>query len=495
MAKIIAPAVIRGDVISSNLVEFIDRDGGSFSAPDPGTLIERLPLRNPGAMRELYSLKTSDIIDYLVELGSRLNLKDNLFLQEALEQSYAMSDLTPSVLTDHYRSVPARFTREALVELAETAVGIRYLDGWVEQTMYDGVVASVRAFGARSVHIVAGNSPQISAMTIARNAITRGDAIIKTPSNDPLTSLAIARTMVEMAPDHPVTRHLSCAYWKGGDTIVEEKLYRPEHVEKILAWGGMASVKHVTRYIQPGLELISLDPKRSATVIGEEAFADIASMEEAALRAATDVGAMNQLGCVNARVIYVVTGSDDDGLEKAGQFARMLYDQIQSLPPHVSTPAKRFDPELRANVNALRASEDFYSVVGGHNDEGAVIVSLTGERLDFYTSLSGRVANVVPIDAPEEALAGMNSWTQTIGIYPEALKQELRDLLPLYGAQRLVSLGYAMGAASTSSLPQDAIEPVRRMVKWIVDETMSPDTVAPLWLRGDETQQAPLVPG
>ena len=92
-------------------------------------------------------------------------------------------------------------------------------------------------------------------------------------------------------------------------TAIEEQLYRPANIEKILAWGGLASVKHVTRYIQPGLELISLDPKRSASIIGPEVFTDDELLADAARRAATDIGALNQLGCVNARVIYVITGA------------------------------------------------------------------------------------------------------------------------------------------------------------------------------------------
>jgi len=29
------------------------------------------------------------------------------------------------------------------------------------------------------------------------------------------------------------------AYWKGGDEVVEEALYRPEHIEKIVAWADL----------------------------------------------------------------------------------------------------------------------------------------------------------------------------------------------------------------------------------------------------------------
>ena len=79
--------------------------------------------------------------------------------------------------------------------------------------------------------------------------------------------------------------------------------------------------------------------------------------------------------------------------------------------------------------------------------------------------------------------AAVNAYTQTIGIYPEQLKTRLRDALALHGAQRLVSLGYA--ADPNIALPQDAIEPMRRMVKWIVDEQCDPNRVMPLWIRSN----------
>src|SRR3546814_6498321 len=83
--------------------------------------------------------------------------------------------------------------------------------------------------------VIAGNAPGISVQTMGGNAISRSDAIIKTPSNDPVTATAVARTMIDMDPDHPLTRHLSVAYWKGGDEEVEQFLYDPIGIEKIVA--------------------------------------------------------------------------------------------------------------------------------------------------------------------------------------------------------------------------------------------------------------------
>jgi hypothetical protein len=422
---------------------------------------EALVLRDPRELRELQELPFDEIVAYLDALGEALELEHNEHLQEALAASEEFSDMTPPLVRASFEQLPALFRAAAVRELADTTIGIPYLEGWVQRTMADGRRAAVRAFGARTVHVIAGNSPLIAALTVIRNAVCRSNAIIKTPSNDPLTAPAILRTMAELDPDHPLTRHVSVAYWKGGDTAFEERLYQPQNVEKIIAWGGFASVTHVLRYVQPGLELISLDPKRSATVVGPEA-AD--AFDEVAARIAVDVGALNQLGCVNARVVFVAAPVED--VNRLGQ---AVYEELQRLPESVSTKAKWFDPELRADIDALRASPDFYRVYGGADGEGAVIVSQLDEPVDFHPRLSGRVANLVPVADPLDAVRYMSAYTQTVGVYPESLKQTLRDVLPLHGAQRLVSLGHA--ADPNVALPQDAIEPVRRRVKWIVDET------------------------
>jgi hypothetical protein len=303
--------------------------------------------------------------------------------------------------------------------------------------------------------------------------------IIKAPSNDPLTAVAIARTLADVAPNHPITKHLAVGYWKGGDLAVEETLYQPKHIEKIVAWGGLASVKHVTRYIQPGLELIALDPKRSATIIGHQAFDDEATTREVARRAATDIGVANQEGCANARVIYVLSGTDADGIAKANRLGELIYQELMALPAVVSTPPRYPNRELLDHVEASRMTEDFYRVIGGEHREGAIVVSQFDEAVDYSPMLSGRVANIVPVDNIDKVTAAVNAYTQTIGIYPESLKRRLRDTLSLFGAQRLTSLGYACNVAIAA--PQDAIEPIRRMCKWVVDEECDASVVIPLW--------------
>jgi len=310
-------------------------------------------------------------------------------------------------------------------------------------------------------------------VTAIRNAFLRSDAIVKTPSNDPITAIAVGRTMIEMAPDHPITKHFSAGYWKGGDAEVEDELYKPKNIDKIVAWGGLASVQHVVKYVQPGIDLITLDPKLSSSIIGKAAFKDDETMRAVADRLAEDVGYYNQEACVNSRVTYIESGTDKAGLENAKTFGQYLYESIQALPARVSGPARVMNSDLAEEIQAAKLMGD-HEVIGG-GKEGGVIISTESEPVDFSPLLANRISNLVPIDDLFTAVQSVNAYTQTIGVYPEEVKTQIRDQCVFHGAQRLVSLGYAARAVNAG--PHDGIEPLRRMLKWVTDEVNDPAVV------------------
>ena len=477
-----APLIIRGKIIEDYELEFGGRHGGlRFTTPDVGKYVGELTLGAPSKLADLYALSFADIADFLVAFGEKLDFDSNPHMQESFEVSRATSGMSDAMLLARLRNFPQFFRREAIYGTAERSCGIQFLEGWVDQTgaQQAGVQGRIRAFGARAVHVIAGNTPDVSAITLLRNAITRSDCIIKTPSNDPMTAVAMVRTMIEMAPDHPITRHVSVAYWKGGDERVEEAIYDPRKIEKIIAWGGFSSIKHITRYLQPGIDLITLDPKLSSTIIGKDAFANEKVLQSVARRLALDIGAYNQEGCVNARVIYVESGTDDDGLERCGELGRLTFDALTRLPETISTPHKDFSAVLKEEIAAARMLDDDYAVFGGRGNEGAIIVSRDGSPVDFSRDLACRVGNLVPVDDVQTAVKSVTSYTQTIGIYPERLKEELRDQLAYMGAQRVVSLGGAW-FVNGGTERQDGIETVRRMCKWIIDETGDPQRIEAL---------------
>lgn len=482
------PLIIRGEIIEDYSVQYADRNGTlRFETPDAKKYIRQLVTDNPLSQLDLYRISLEQIIDFLDAVGKRLDLEQNPHWREAFEISCQTSNLSRSVLEATYRNCKTVLSRERIRERVETQIGSKYLEGWVPTTLADGRVLQVRAMGARGVHVIAGNVPTVSAATLMRCATTRSDTIVKVPSNDPLTMGALARTMIEVDPNHPVTRHMSVAYWKGGDEELERELYQPRHIEKIVAWGGLASVKHIAKYIQPGIDLITLDPKNSTTLIGREALANEVIMRETAKRVACDVGGLDQEGCVCARVMFVESGTDADGIAKANQFGKYMYEAMQNLPRAISGGPVHFDPELKAEIESIMPLRDFYHVYCDPERVeqcGAIIVSQISEQVDFPQLLYGRVGNLVPMDRIEDALERFSAATQTVGFYPDSLKLRLRDLAALSGAQMLTPIGYAVSAPMCG--PQDGIEPERRMVRWIVDNNVDPTVTPGPWMHTEE---------
>ena len=92
------------------------------------------------------------------------------------------------------------------------------------------------------------------------------------------------------------------AWWR---RAVERAIFRPQYFDKIVAWGGGDAINNVIKYLMPGLQLVSFDPKTSISMIGIEAFDSDEILDEVATRAANDVGMLNQEACVCSRVLFV----------------------------------------------------------------------------------------------------------------------------------------------------------------------------------------------
>jgi hypothetical protein len=482
------PLIIRGEVIEDYTVDYADRSGGlRFKTPDVKKYVRRLVNDDPISQWDLYEISLEEIIDFLDAVGRRLDLDKNAHWRDAFEISCRTSNLSRAVLETAYRGCTTLLSRDRIRERVEAQIGSRYLEGWVPTTLADGRVLQIRAMGARGVHIIAGNVPIVSASTLMRCAVTRSDTIVKVPSNDPLTMGALARTMIDIDPKHPVTRHISVAYWKGGDEAVEREIYGPSHIEKIVAWGGFASVKHITKYLQPGIDLITLDPKNSTTLIGREALCDDQTMRETAKRVACDLGGWDQEACTCARVMFIESGTDGPGIAAANRFGQYIFEAMQNLPPTISNGPIHFDSQLKAEIDAIVPLRDFYRVFcepGKIEKQGAVIVSQMSEQVDFPQLLYGRVGNLVPLDRIEDAMERFTSATQTVGFFPDSLKLRLRDRAALSGAQMLTPIGYAVAGSFCG--PQDGIEPERRMVRWIVDTHVEPTSTPGPWMHPDE---------
>lgn len=494
------PILSRGRIILPTAADeavFNGRGGAQFRTPDPHRHVHDLVMGNPVLLGDLMDIPVRQVIEFLVEVGKRLRLDDNPWFQESFALALQAGGLSEPILRSVYGKLPALFDGDHLTELVENTIGSAYLDGWVPRDGHNGR-HRVRAVGTRQLHITAGNVPVVAAVTIIRGALTKSDILIKSPSNDPLTANAIARTMIELDAAHPVTKHVAVAYWKGGDEAMEREIVRTTRIDKITAWGGMSSVKHIQKFLQPGIDLIALNPKFSISLIGAEALDSEAAMDEAATGIAVMSGLMNQTACVNTRLVYVECGDDDASLAKLEQLGRRIVASYKTLPSFFSTPATEPNPELEADLEAVAMEDDFYTVIG-NTVEGGVVISRFPDRVDFYEQLNNRVVNLVPVPNLLDVVKWCDDTTQTVGIYPESLRDRLLNPFALAGVQEMVPLSggdaaevYREFNSRPAGMPHDGIEPLRRSVRWVIDHR--PDDRRPSSTRAARQRAGEMTP-
>lgn len=448
--------VVRGEADKGERVGH-GTGGAAFTAP--ALDLDRLvwPRTEPGPA---FDVPSAEIVDLLVETGEALKVDREGLLAEALERMVHVSPLPAEVLERAYAVLWRSFQRPGLyAQIDHELGGADVLDGWREVRLPDERIAATRAFPPRLVHIIAGNAPGVAAMSVVRGALTKGVNLLKLPSNDLFTATAILRTMASVAPGHPVVRSFSAVYWRGGDASVESVLFRPQFFDKLVAWGGEATIRGALKYVGPGFELVSFDPKTSISVIGREAFTSEEALARAADAAAADATFFNQQACVASRFQFVEGDRQD-----ADRYAAQLCERLGVAREFSSAGGPRVAAALREEIDVLRSMEPEYRVWGSYDGRGLVIRS--PEPVDFHPD--GKIVNVVPVDSLSDAVAHAGVATQTVGVYPDTRKAELRDALACAGVQRVVSLGRAGGMPA--GLSHDGFHPLQRLMRWVNDE-------------------------
>lgn len=446
------PHVIKGEIVEGEIEDY-----GRFTTPalDLDQLVWSRIAAPPAA-----DVPVAEIIDILDALGKWLDRDPEGALERAMLASAGTNPLERGVLERSYQTLGRCFDRASLeFQVQQELGGPDVLDGWRDVATPSGRKAQIRAFPPRLVHVVAGNAPGVTAQTVARGALTKGVHLLKLPSNDLYTASAVLRGLSAVAPGHPVSRSFSAAYWRGGDRRIESMLYRPMFFDKLVAWGGEATIRSAKDYIGPGFELVAFDPKTSISMIGREVHESEERRAAVADLAAADATVMDQQACVSSRFQFV-EGSLDD----VDAYAAALQARLGVQRPTTSACSTPPSGAIREEIEALQMLEPEYRVFGSFDGRGIVIRS--EEPVDFHPDR--RVVNVVRVDRLEDAIGHANVATQTVGVYPESRRKALRNILAAQGVQRVAAIGSA--GMIEAGLPHDGFLPLQRFIRWVNDE-------------------------
>lgn len=452
-----APFFIQGKVVDSADQVHRSRDlGVDFATPrlDLNALVHPRTEVPP-----LLNTPLAEIIDFLHEAGQKLADPNNPHVQPTIERMAKVS-LQPRTAIEYMIQNAAEYLdKRSLWELVEQNFpNPKALDEWVPHTDHTGRRSFIRAYAPRLIHVLPGNAPAQGVRSIAQSVLVKSVSLFKMASADPFSTVAFLRTLADVDPNHAVVRSMSAVYWRGGDESVEKVLFRPQYFDKLVAWGGGDAINSVMKYIGPGFQLVSFDPKTSISMVGKEAFADEETMIRAATLNARDVAMANQEACVCSRFTFIEANEED-----ADRYSKVLAEQIRVDMMGEGTP-RPLEADLKEQIETLRMMDDDYSVFGKLDGRGVAIRS--DEPVDFHPLR--KTSNVVTVSSLDDAMKYVNVATQTVGVFPFNRMPELRDRLASGGAQRVVRLGEA--GPSTIGNPHDAMYPLHRFVHWMANE-------------------------
>lgn len=343
--------------------------------------------------------------------------------------------------------------------------GWQMLEDWVpNEEAYIKAIPHGKVF-----HLVPGNVPLSSVVSIIRALVTKNVSIVKASSDDPITPITLALSFMDVDRNHPVTRSLSVVHWPGGKDETHHRQLVAD-ANAVCAWGAADSIEWARNNTPPTSEFITFGPKRSLAVIGRNA--DLAKASRAV---AHDASVYDQRACFSIQHVYY-EGDTDDLLEHLSA----AFENIEKLLPKGE---HTFDERAGVSLSRLQSDFNLSKTVSSESGTWTIIASPT-EQSDIHPL--GRTVYLHTINTLTEVESHIDRNTQTVAVYPAELAMTVRDRYTRRGASRIVELGmnniFRVGGA------HDGIFPLQRLVRMASMELPSKANIKGIAIPVDQTR-------
>ncbi len=290
------------------------------------------------------------------------------------------------------------------------------------------------------VHIAAGNIPNPTMMSIVFGLLTCSAQFVKCASGSSFLPRLLAHSIYEADPK--LGACLEVAEWRGGNALLETALFA--EADCVTAIGSDETLEAIKAQLPVTIRFLGHGHRVSfGFVAGEDLFGS--SAKKIVARAADDVVAWNQLGCLSPHVIYVQLG----GEVSPEQFAELLADELdkrEQTEPRGELPAE--DAAMIASrrgiyeVRAAHAPETTRHWCSKDSTAWTVVYEADAR---FQMSCLNRFVYVKAVADLTTALQGaddIRGKVSTVGIaVPEDKVQEIATQLARWGATRICPLG------------------------------------------------------
>ena len=393
---------------------------------------------------------TASLVGVLCDVAEAWLKPDNAFRRLALESGPEKTGFSQATLQKGLDNFFHQFTPENFHALLVQELGdARRLDRFVA-CGGDVPVAGVSGFGSNRaalavgpellVHIAAGNLPNPALMSMVLGLLTRSAQFVKCAHAAAFLPRLFAHSIYDA--DTKLGACLEIAEWHGGNVELEAALFA--EADCVTATGSDETLAAIrlclpvkTRFLSYG-HRVSFGFVAGAVLHGSHTRQIIS-------RAADDVVAWNQLGCLSPHVVYVQTG----GEVSPEKFAELLADELERREQ--TEPRGELPAEHAATIASRRG---IYEVRAAHSPETTqhwcsrdstawTVVYEADAR--FQLSCLNRFIYVKGVRDLTEALQNaetVRGQVSTVGLaVPEHKLEELAAQLARWGATRVCPLG------------------------------------------------------
>jgi hypothetical protein len=389
----------------------------------------------------LVARSTQSLVEILCGVAEQWLEPDYAFRKLALERGPGTTGFSRATLANGLDAFFKQFTPENFHALLVQDFGhAKRLDEIVSSSPEEKLSRSATARGPEMlVHITAGNIPNPALLSLVLGFLTRSAQFVKCASGTSLLPRLFAHSLYDA--DHKLGACLEIADWRGGNAEFENALFAEANC--VTATGSDETLAAIRGRLPSKVRFLGYGHRVSFGYVANGALSSF-NAKKIVARAATDVVAWNQLGCLSPHVIYVEHG----GGVAAEHFAQMLAEEL----------AKREEIEPRGEVHTETAAtiasrRAFYEVRAAHspdtrfwrseNSTAWTVVYEADSR--FQLSCLNRFIYVKGVTGLKEVLEnadGVRGQVSTVGIAaPEEQAHELARQLAHWGATRICPLG------------------------------------------------------
>jgi hypothetical protein len=386
---------------------------------------------------------TEEIIKLLSEVGADWLRSDYRYRRLALDDGPGETGFSRPILEKGLDGFFRQFTAENIRGLIKQELGDEpRLDRFTLEGAADGVESgrSAIALGPEFLlHIAAGNLPNPIFMSIALGLLVRSAQLVKCASGTAWLPRLFAHSLYEADPK--VAACLEIVEWPGGNHALEQAAFF--EADCVTATGSDETLADVRGRLPANVRFLGYGQRVSFAYITRETLRDEGIMQLVA-RAANDVVAWDQNGCLSPHVIYV----EERGQVESDKFTDLLVRELSER--ETTEPRGKISVTESATIASRRA---LYETLAVHRAD-AKIWSSSGSTAwtvvfehDVRMQLSclNRFIFVKPVADLAAVLQGIDSMRgkiSTLGLAAGAERsKELALTFARWGVTRICPLG------------------------------------------------------